>query len=404
MPKDRTLFRSGVSRGILGVHKKNEIIQGFSVISIGEALGHGVDIDETTLNQVIEHGNKAEVGLKSRFGHPNMSSEALGTFLGRSKNFRLSDEGDRVLADLHISKTAHNTPSGDLAAYVVSLAEDDPRSFGASIVFDMKLEEQLDDNGEQKLGDDGKPLRPLARVEKLFAADVVDEPAANEKGFFGHKFFGADVKLSAEATAFLNKFLEMPDSVEKAMKFLSRYAVNSYDGQNLDPENGDELIKGEKTMTKEELREKHLNVADEVEKEGFDKGEEIGKASGAETELNRIKEVEAQFIPGHEDLIEKLKFDGKTTGPEAAVQVLAAEKVKLKGVAAQITKDAPKTVPDQAPQEAAEILSGLPVEDRCNKEWEAKPAIRDEFGSLGVYTAWKKAEESGRVKILNGGK
>ncbi|NCC41461.1 MAG: S49 family peptidase [Gammaproteobacteria bacterium] len=49
-------------------------------------------------------------------------------------------------------------------------------------------------------------------------------------------------------------------------------------------------------------------------------------AEGAQTERARIQGVRAQAIPGHEALIERLAFDGATTGPEAAVQVLAAEK------------------------------------------------------------------------------
>jgi hypothetical protein len=51
-----------------------------------------------------------------------------------------------------------------------------------------------------------------------------------------------------------------------------------------------------------------------------------GKLSGAESERERIKGVEEQLIPGHEALIASLKYDGKTTGPEAAVQVLKKER------------------------------------------------------------------------------
>jgi capsid assembly protease len=48
--------------------------------------------------------------------------------------------------------------------------------------------------------------------------------------------------------------------------------------------------------------------------------------AGATAERERIKAVEAQALPGHTALIASLKFDGKTTGPEAAVEVLAAER------------------------------------------------------------------------------
>jgi len=60
--------------------------------------------------------------------------------------------------------------------------------------------------------------------------------------------------------------------------------------------------------------------------DGLEKGRTEGSASGAEAERKRIQDVEAQSMPGHEALIAQLKFDGKTTGAEAAVQVINAER------------------------------------------------------------------------------
>lgn len=136
--KHKHTFRADVARGIQegksGIDKKNNVIYGFSVITKGEARGHGLEIDETTLDQTIELGAGSSIGIKSRFGHPNMSNSAVGTFLGRAKNFR-RDNGI-VRADLYFDKTAFNTPNGDLASYVLGLAESDPDAFGSSIVFD----------------------------------------------------------------------------------------------------------------------------------------------------------------------------------------------------------------------------------------------------------------------------
>jgi hypothetical protein len=67
-------------------------------------------------------------------------------------------------------------------------------------------------------------------------------------------------------------------------------------------------------------------ATDEGYKAGLAKDKEEGLIQGAETERNRIRAVEEQLIGGHEDLIQTLKYDGKTSGPEAAVKVLAAEK------------------------------------------------------------------------------
>lgn len=77
-----------------------------------------------------------------------------------------------------------------------------------------------------------------------------------------------------------------------------------------------------------------------IEKAGFDKG----ITEGAKRERERIQSVEAQLMPGHEDLIATLKYDGKTSGPEAAVQVLAADKKKRGEKVDALKADAPKPV------------------------------------------------------------
>lgn len=127
----------------------------------------------------------------------------------------------------------------------------------------------------------------------------------------------------------------------------------------------------------------------------------IGQA-GADKERARIQSVEQQLIPGHTALIEGLKYDGKTTGPEAAVAVLQAEKHNREKTLTNIQADAPTGVRHLAPteKETTGVDPNLPVEDRCKAEWEKSPDLRAEFGELAVYTAFKRANESGRVRVL----
>lgn len=77
------------------------------------------------------------------------------------------------------------------------------------------------------------------------------------------------------------------------------------------------------------------------------------RAEGAAAERERILAVREQSIAGHEDLIESLAFDGKTTGPEAAVKVLAAERARLAGQASARAADGIKPV-EQAPSSDAD--------------------------------------------------
>ena len=76
------------------------------------------------------------------------------------------------------------------------------------------------------------------------------------------------------------------------------------------------------------------------------------RAEGAAAERSRIAEVREQSMPGHEDLIEALAFDGQTTGPQAAVQVLAAEKARVTGQAQARSDDAPAPVVQAASNDA----------------------------------------------------
>ena len=85
-------------------------------------------------------------------------------------------------------------------------------------------------------------------------------------------------------------------------------------------------------MDVQKLKAEHPDVAEALINEG--------REAGATAERERIQAVEAQSMPGHEALIATLKFDGKTSGPEAAVQVLAAEKAKKGDALANLRADA----------------------------------------------------------------
>ncbi len=265
MKKD--LFRTDIARsGNVRINRDTAVIDGFAVVTKGVTKDSRGEFDDVSLDSIVELGNKAKMGVKSRFGHPNMSSTALGTFLGRVRNFRR--DGDIVRADLHVDKTAFDTPDGDLAGYVLNLAESDPEMFGASMViyWDEEKREGLDASGNE--------LPPFIRVTNLFSVDVVDDPAAND-GFFGMPFFSETVRPSAEMTAFLDKFLNNPDAVEKTIGFLNRYRLNKEVEIKFKKEEAamDEL-------TVEKLKDERKDVFEAVHKQGFDAGvqDERGRA------------------------------------------------------------------------------------------------------------------------------
>jgi signal peptide peptidase SppA len=86
------------------------------------------------------------------------------------------------------------------------------------------------------------------------------------------------------------------------------------------------------------------------------------RAEGADGERQRIASVRSATLAGHEQLIERLAMDGHTTGGEAALAVLAAEREQQKAQATARFADAPQ------PLEAAVI-----PDDRLEAQ-EKKPA------------------------------
>lgn len=178
------------------------LIRGFAVITVGEALGHGLWIDAEFCRQVAAAMNADANGHKSRFTHPGLSSDGMGKYLGRAT--QASIDGDVVRGDLHLAKSAHAAPDGDLAEYVMGLAEEDPAAFGSSIVFehDYEAEDEFYNAHLVEVEETdyrGQPMKrmrfrspdpaneqnyPHARLASLRAIDIVDDPAANPEGLF----------------------------------------------------------------------------------------------------------------------------------------------------------------------------------------------------------------------------
>ncbi|HMT19629.1 MAG TPA: hypothetical protein PKE20_00030 [Promineifilum sp.] len=202
------LQRFNVYGGVTSIDRENHIIYGVSAMQAVEALGHRLMVDHTTLRQFVELGNAARNGLKSRFTHPGLSADGLGKHLGPMRNFRVV--GDKAIGDLYLSESAARSPSGDLRAYVESLAAEDPESFGMSVVVDGKRVWVLNDGSEHPDDGSGKPADardkyPTLRVVAAHAVDAVDEPAANRDGLFS-VFRGTTSELAAAVYQALDRF------------------------------------------------------------------------------------------------------------------------------------------------------------------------------------------------------
>ena len=256
-----------------------DVIRGCSIVTAAEALGHGVMLDTSFVKDCYEQASKLKMGLKSRFGHPSMCNEALGTYLGRFKNFRLSADGTQLFGDLHIAESSRKSPHGDIGGYVAQLAKDDPDAFGTSIVFSVGGYYMLDEDGEKyDVGPDevGEDDMPFVKLGKLHDCDFVDEPAANPNGLFA----------SASVSGTLDKFFSAHPEVKEILEnnknvvdIIELYGVNikQYLSKGHTMENPEDTIIEETELNSDiedtdcldsqEIEEVELEADEEVEEE-----------------------------------------------------------------------------------------------------------------------------------------
>lgn len=238
-------FSTGfMSGGVESVDADKHTLHGAVLIRPGEALGHGVYIDKQFCQAVAAmsaEGKSANAGLKARFGHPNMCSDALGTFLGRWKGVTVDEEGF-VRGDLHLSSTASESPKGDLRKYVEEMAAKEPEHFGASIVFTKDVDamwafaiehgavEKVDMFGPYLDMENFKSPDPAntknllhARISELHAADLVDNPAATDGMFSGV----GGAALAAQMTEWLDTHPEVFTALKEPgmLDIVTRYSA-----------------------------------------------------------------------------------------------------------------------------------------------------------------------------------
>ena len=180
------------------------IIRGVSLITKGPALGHGVMIDDKTLEQVKAAAEQYAGGLKVKLDH----SGGAGDIVGYIDTLRI--EGEKLLGDLHLLESSVHR------AYILEIAERIPDTFGLSIAFSGPSEKSAD------------KLTTLQRCSEIYSVDLVSEPAANPNGFFSRKLKqlqnGEIEQPSAEIEIELP---HMNDDLKKAIESMIQSAMMS---------------------------------------------------------------------------------------------------------------------------------------------------------------------------------
>lgn len=411
-----TRFRSkAVRERPQGVDREARAIRGFAVIQAGvEALGHGLWIDDDFAAGVLElggvrrGGNDLE-GVRSRFRHPDMCNDGMGSHLGRVRNFR--QDGDVIRADLLLAKVASKAPDGDLAGYVMDLAEEDAGAFGASIAFRRDHDAErafllehgakedpdawdraLDTSGFKSPDKRNTANLPHARIAALKAVDVVDSPAATRGGLFS-----GDGSATAQASNALAYALGLSDDAPTDLFGVEPVRLRHF-FQTFIAARGLRLSAEEPPMATATSTPTPAPAA---------------PASPLPDPLARLTAMRADpafagrdafvldcFAAGDSVTEAKAKLAdvllGEAAERETRITDLGDQVEALKALGAGAHKGAgfsaggAQTLPQIAPKTAPSGVASF--EDACKQEWESNADVRAEFAEFEDFQAYRRRE------------
>ncbi len=259
----------------------------------------------------------------------------------------------------------------------------------------------------KRMVSENKPLNDEARqylqeqVDQLYATFLED--VALLRGITVEQALAmADGKIYIGKKALDAGLVDRVSTMDAAITYLSENSLALI----CSPRVGEANLNKENTMDINLIQEKYPAVFEDIKALGVsdakkDISDQLAAAEGkgAQAERERIKGVMEQTMPGHEKEIMDMAFDGKTTGPEAAVKILQAEKAKLTHRAQALEDDKVEPVKhDNAPAQAAAANDSLPLEDRCKQAWEKSKELREEFKTYEAYLAFEKNSEHIRIK------
>jgi len=125
---------------------------GVSILEVGEAKGHDLFVDKTSLETALKLMQSAKNGTKAKMNH----GSGLEAVVGFLRNPRI--DGDKLVADLRLLR---NSPHYGL---IKEMASEAPDQFGVSLAF-VNESETID----------GKDY---IRPQSIASADLVSSPAA----------------------------------------------------------------------------------------------------------------------------------------------------------------------------------------------------------------------------------
>jgi hypothetical protein len=247
------------------LEEDSTIIPNVYILSQGEARGHDLFIDKTSIEKAFELMSKAPNGVKVKMNH----GSGLEAVLGFARNPRI--EGDKLLADLHLLKSSPHY------GLVKEMANEAPDQFGVSLAF---LNESETIGGKDYI-----------RPQRIESADLVSSPASNEKF---RDFQSKDVEMLVFAVGSKLGYMaggatipaDMPQAVVEHDPIL-----DNKENKNMDKKYMDELSELKARL---EALEAAMKPADEAADQAEDKAEGVPVADVPSPE-DKVKKDDTQM-------------------------------------------------------------------------------------------------------------
>jgi hypothetical protein len=295
------------------INSEEGIMSGVSLISVGEAKGHELFVDEDSIESILSVIKDTK--LPSYLTHRGaLFEDRLTKEIGYFNNFRIKD--NKIVGDFHAFKSFKDD---DAKTYrrLFEMAEQIPERFGLSIVFSANQVWATEKGDVETLDkpDDALFEYPSIRVNEVMSADFVDTPAANEKGLFSltnksiqsmtkAELIEINKKLSAEnedlkAELATKEFSESDESKESEVEFAAHEDEKLEEHEELEESKEEELEEHEEEEKLEDDVEELKSLLKDLEDKLKEKDEKISeleeKLAGHEEEEKKMKEKEEEL-------------------------------------------------------------------------------------------------------------
>jgi gas vesicle protein len=239
---------------------------GVSILEVGEAKGHDLFVDKTSLETALKIMQKAKNGVKIKMNH----GSGLEAVCGFARNPRI--EGDKLVADLRLLR---NSPHYGL---IKEMASEAPDQFGISLAF-VNESETID----------GKDY---IRPQSIASADLVSSPAAT------NGLFEEMVKFM-EKLGYVQGGKSIPAVAKEAVEEAPLDKKDKTNMENTDYKKDMDEIKVRLSALEEAMKpkdeEKKEEMASEAPKIVIEKEDEDEKEETKEEMSEVVKKVLTEF-------------------------------------------------------------------------------------------------------------